>query len=38
MIKSFLDLDIYKDSFQLSLEIEELLKSFPDSEKYLLMD
>lgn len=38
MIKSFLDLDVYKESFQLSLEIEELLKNYPDSEKYLLID
>lgn len=38
MIKSFLDLDVYKESFQLSIEIEELLKSFPASEKYLLSD
>lgn len=38
MIKSFLDLDVYKESFQLSLEIEDLLKSYPDSEKYLLSD
>lgn len=38
MIKSFLDLDVYKDSFQLSLEIEELLKIYPASEKFLLVD
>ena len=38
MIKNFLDLEVYKESFQLSLEIEELLKSFPSSEKYLLVD
>ena len=38
MIKSFLDLDVYKESFQLSLEIEELLKSYPALEKYLLVD
>lgn len=38
MIKSFLDLDVYKESFQLQLEIEELLKTFPISEKYLLID
>lgn len=37
-IQSFQDLQIYKESFQLQLEIEELLKSFPDSEKYLLID
>ena len=38
MIKSFLDLEVYKESFQLSLEIEELLKSYPASEKFLLAD
>lgn len=38
MIKSFLDLDVYKESFQLSLEIEELIKNFPSFEKFLLID
>lgn len=38
MIKSFLDLDVYKESFQLSLEIEEVVKTFPADEKYLLVD
>jgi len=38
MITSFLELEVYKESFQLSLEIEQLLKSFPASEKYLLID
>lgn len=38
MIKSFLDLEVYKESFQLSLEIEDLLKSYPASEKFLLAD
>lgn len=38
MIQSFLDLEVYKESFQLSLEIEESLKTFPSSEKYLLVD
>ena len=38
MIKSFLDLEVYKESFQLSIEIEELLKSFPSFEKFLLVD
>ncbi len=38
MIKSFLDLEVYKDGFQLSLEIEELLKSYPSLEKFLLVD
>lgn len=38
MIKSFLDLDVYKESFQLCIEIEELLKTFPQSERFLLVD
>lgn len=38
VIKSFLDLEVYKEAFQLSLEIEELLKNYPSSEKFLLMD
>ncbi|MBI2074900.1 MAG: four helix bundle protein [Candidatus Levybacteria bacterium] len=38
MIRSFLNLDVYKESFQLSLEAEELLKSYPASEKFLLVD
>ena len=38
MITSFLDLEVYKEAFQLSIEIEDLLKSFPLSEKYLLVD
>ena len=38
MITSFLDLEVYKESFQLSLEIEELLKTYPSSEKFLLAD
>lgn len=38
MIKSFLDLEVYKESFQLSIEIEELLKIYPSSEKFLLVD
>ena len=38
MITSFLDLDVYKESFLLSTEIEELLKSYPASEKFLLVD
>lgn len=38
MIKSFLDLDVYKESFQLSIEIDDVLKSYPISEKYLLVD
>lgn len=38
MIKSFLDLEAYKKSFQLSLEVEELIKIFPKREEYLLID
>lgn len=38
MITSFLDLEVYKESFQLSLEIEEMLKIYPASEKFLLSD
>lgn len=38
MIKSFLDLEIYQESFRLMCEIEELLKSFPNSERFLLTD
>ena len=38
MIKSFLDLDAYQESFQLSLEIEDLVKTFPKDEQYLLVD
>lgn len=37
-IRSFLDLEVYQESFQLQLEIEEVLKSFPVSEKFLLID
>ena len=38
MIKSFKDLEVYKESFQLQIEIEELLKTFPELERYLLVD
>lgn len=38
MIKSFRDLEVYQESFQLQLEIEELLKIFPPGEKFLLCD
>lgn len=38
MIKSFLDLDVYQESFQLSLEIDELIKTFPKSEQFLSVD
>jgi len=38
MIKSFRDLEVYQESFQLQLEIEEVLKGFPQGEKFLLCD
>lgn len=38
MITSFLDLEVYKESFKLSLEIEDLLKTYPALEKFLLSD
>lgn len=38
MIKSFLDLDVYKESFSLSLQLEHLIRSFPKYELYLLVD
>lgn len=38
MIKSFLDLEVYKEAFKLSLEVEELLKTYPASERFLLVD
>src|SRR3989339_444881 len=38
MIRSFLDLEVYQESFQASLEVEDLLKYFPRDEKYLLVD
>lgn len=38
MIKSFLDLDVYQESFKLSLEIEEIVKTFPKDEQFLLVD
>ncbi|QQG41955.1 MAG: four helix bundle protein [Candidatus Woesebacteria bacterium] len=38
IIKSFKDLEIYTESFQLQIEIEELLKTFPELERYLLVD
>lgn len=38
MIKSFLDLDVYRLSFRLSLEVEDIIKTFPKLEKFLLAD
>ena len=37
-IKSFLDLEVYRESFQLSLEVEGFVRRFPSSEKFLLAD
>lgn len=37
-IKSFLDLEVYKDSLLLSKDVNILLKSYPASEKFLLVD
>jgi len=38
IIKSFKDLEVYSESFQLQIEVEELLKTFPELERYLLVD
>ena len=38
MIKSFRDLEVYQESFQLQIDIDEILKLFPQSEKFLLSD
>lgn len=38
MIKSFLDLEVYKESFQLCIEVGELIKSYPKFEQFLLVD
>lgn len=38
MIKSFLDLEVYNESFQLSVEIEQIVKNYPKEELYLLTD
>ncbi|KKQ52238.1 hypothetical protein A2865_02200 [Candidatus Woesebacteria bacterium RIFCSPHIGHO2_01_FULL_39_17] len=38
VIRNFRDLEVWQESFQLQLEIEELLKSYPPDEKYLLVD
>lgn len=37
-IKSFRDLEVYQESLQLAKEVNDLLKSFPSKEKYLLVD
>lgn len=38
MIKSFLDLEVYKEAFELSIEIENIIVKFPKFELYLLVD
>lgn len=38
MIISFRDLEVYQESFQLQIEIEEAIKVFPQNERYLLSD
>jgi len=38
MIKSFRDLEVYKESMELSLEIEKLIRIYPRHEIYLLVD
>ena len=38
MIRSFRDLEVYQEGFQLQIEIEDLLKFFPQSERFLLSD
>jgi four helix bundle protein len=38
VIKSFRDLEIYREAIDLSIEIEALIRSFPKHEQYLLVD
>ncbi len=38
MIRGFRDLQVYQESFQLQLEIEDQLKNFPQTERFLLSD
>lgn len=38
MIKSFRDLEVYQEGFDLQIEVEELLKNYPKDETYLLID
>ena len=38
MIVNFRDLQVYQESFQLQIEIEDLLQNFPRQEQYLLTD
>ena len=34
MIKSYKDLDVYKESYSLALQIHQVTKTFPDFERY----
>ena len=38
MIKSFRDLEVYQEAIQLALDIENLVRSFPKHELFLLVD
>lgn len=38
MIKTFRDLDIYNEAFELQFEVEKVLRNYPVSETYLLID
>ena len=38
VIKSFQDLEVYKEALNLATEINELIKKHPNDEKYLLVD
>jgi len=38
VIKSFQDLEVYKEALNLATEINELIKKYPNDEKYLLVD
>lgn len=37
-IKSFRDLEVYQESLQLAKEMNDLVKTFPRNEKFLLVD
>src|SRR3990167_11191337 len=38
MIKSFRELEVYKEATDLAIEIERLIRSFPKHEQFLLVD
>ena len=38
MIKSFSDLEIYQLSYKLAMDVFNISKTFPNSEKYTLTD